>query len=149
MYAVIRTGGKQHKVKVGDVLEVELVHGGQDEEATFAPLLVVDDDGKTHFGKAIARAVVSAKLLGEQKGDKVKVYKYRPKTGYQRTMGHRQRYTLVEITGISLGGARAARRKAEEEPAEVQATAPAEAPADAPVEAPAEATAAATAPAEE
>jgi large subunit ribosomal protein L21 len=103
MYAVIKAGGKQQKVKPGDVIEVELIHGGQGDGITFTPLLVVDDDGKTHVGKDVAKAVVKAKLVGEEKGDKVKVFKYRPKTGYKRSQGHRQMYTLVEIESVSMG----------------------------------------------
>jgi large subunit ribosomal protein L21 len=105
MYAVIKTGGKQHKVKPGDVLEVELIHS-DDDTVTFTPLLVVDDDGGTHFGKDASRAKVTAKLVGEQKGDKVKVFKYRQKTGYSRRAGHRQMYTLIEIQDVSLPGTR-------------------------------------------
>ncbi len=116
MYAVIKTGGKQHKVKTGDVLEIELVHGGGDR-LTFTPILVVDDDGKTHFGKELGKAVVTAKLLGEQKGEKVKIFKYRPKTGYAKRAGHRQMHTLIEIEDVVLGK-RAAPKKAEEPKAE-------------------------------
>ena len=112
MYAVIKTGGKQHKVKAGDVIEVEkLVHDGQ--TLTFQPILVVDDDGKTHVGQEAAKATVTATPLGEQKGDKVKVFKYRPKTGYSRKTGHRQMYTLLEIGEVKLGAAkRTAAKKA-------------------------------------
>jgi large subunit ribosomal protein L21 len=117
MYAVIKAGGKQQKVKPGDVIEVELMHGGHGDSVTFTPLLVVDDDGKTHFGKEAAKAVVKAKLVGEEKGDKVKVFKYRPKTGYKRSQGHRQMYTLVEIEDVSLGR-RAAPKKEKPEPEE-------------------------------
>jgi large subunit ribosomal protein L21 len=102
MYAVIKTGGKQQKVKPGDVIEIELVkHEG--DAITFTPILVVDDEGNSHFGKELGKAVVKAKLLGEGKGDKVKIFKYRPKTGYQRRQGHRQMHTLVEIQDVSLG----------------------------------------------
>lgn len=102
MYAVIKTGGKQQKVKPGDVIEIELVkHEG--DSITFTPILVVDDDGNSHFGKELGRAVVKAKLVGEGKGDKVKIFKYRPKSGYQRRQGHRQMHTLVEIQDVSLG----------------------------------------------
>jgi large subunit ribosomal protein L21 len=104
MYAVIKAGGKQHRVKTGDVIEVELMHGG-DDAVQFHPLLVVDDENKTHVGKELQKATVSAKLVGEQKGDKVKVFKYRNKTGYSRRQGHRQMYTLVEIGEIKLPGA--------------------------------------------
>jgi large subunit ribosomal protein L21 len=105
MYAVIKAGGKQQRVKAGDVIEVELVHRGAGETVTFQPILVVDDEGKTHVGKETAKSVVTGKLLGEKKGDKVKVFKYRPKSGYARSQGHRQMYTLVEIQDIGLAPA--------------------------------------------
>jgi large subunit ribosomal protein L21 len=119
MYAVIKTGGKQHKVKPGDVLEVELIHS-DDDTVTFTPLLVVDDDGGTHFGKEASRAKVTAKLVGEQKGDKVKVFKYRQKTGYSKRAGHRQMYTLIEIQDVSLpgSGSKAPAKKAQSTKAE-------------------------------
>ena len=103
MYAVIKAGGKQQKVKPGDVIEVELVRGQEGEDVTFNPLLVVDDAGTTHFGKELGKAVVKAKLVGEEKGDKVKVFKYRSKSGYARRQGHRQMHTLVRIEEVSLG----------------------------------------------
>ena len=116
MYAVIKTGGKQHKVKAGDVIEVEkLIHDGK--AVTFQPILVVDDEGTTHVGQEAAKATVTATPLGEQKGDKVKVYKFRPKTGYSKKTGHRQMYTLLEVGEIKLGAKRAPAKKAEE-PAE-------------------------------
>ncbi len=102
MYAVIKAGGKQHKVQAGDVIEVEKLVG-PDEMLTFTPLLVVDDDGKAHTGNAASKATVTAKAVGEKKGDKVHVVKYRPKTGYSRKTGHRQQYTLIEISGVKLG----------------------------------------------
>jgi large subunit ribosomal protein L21 len=110
MYAVIKTGGKQHRVTAGDVIEVErLVAEG--ETITFQPLLVVDDDGKTHVGKEIAKATVTAKPLGEKKGDKVKVFKYRPKSGYARKAGHRQMLTVLEIAEVKMGATRKAPAK--------------------------------------
>jgi large subunit ribosomal protein L21 len=107
MYAVIKAGGKQHKVKAGDVLEVEYMHGEEDGgTVTFHPVLVVDDEGKTHVGKEAQQAVVTAKLLGEQKGDKVNVFKYKNKSGYSRRQGHRQLMTLIEISDVKLGAAK-------------------------------------------
>jgi large subunit ribosomal protein L21 len=120
MYAVIKAGGKQHKVKAGDVIEVELMHA-EGDTVTFQPVLVVDDDGKTHYGKEAQQAVVTAKLLGEQKGDKVHVFKYKNKSGYARRQGHRQLMTLVEIADVKLGSApkrAAAKKPAKDEPAE-------------------------------
>ena len=125
MYAVIKTGGKQHKVRAGDVIEVEkIVHEG--ETVTFQPLLVVDDDGGTHVGAEAAKATVTAKPLGEKKGEKVRIFKYRPKSGYATRAGHRQLLTLLEIESVTLG---AAKKKApatkdaapEQEPAETAA----------------------------
>jgi large subunit ribosomal protein L21 len=119
MYAVIRTGGKQQKVKPGDIVEVEFLHA-EGDTMTFQPVLVVDDDGKTHVGKEIERAVVTAKLVGEQKGDKVHVFKYKNKSGYARRRGHRQLMTLLEITEVKLPTGRATKSaaKAEEPDAE-------------------------------
>jgi large subunit ribosomal protein L21 len=116
MYAVIKAGGKQQRVKPGDVIEVELMHGQHGESVTFTPLLVVDDDGKAHVGRDLGRATVKAKLVGQHKGDKVKIFKYRPKTGYKKTQGHRQMYTLVEIEDVLLGR-RSQPKKAAAEPA--------------------------------
>ncbi len=137
MYAVIKTGGKQQKVKTGDVIEVEkIVHDG--ETVTFHPILVVDDDGKTHVGAEAAKAVVTAKPLGEKKGEKIKIFKYRPKSGYARRSGHRQLLTMLEISDVKLGAApkRTTKAKAEvEAPAEapeasVEVAAEAETPAE-------------------
>ena len=124
MYAVIKTGGKQHKVQAGDVIEVEkIVHEG--ETVTFQPLLVVDDDGGTHVGAEAAKATVTAKPLGEKKGDKVRIFKYRPKSGYAQRGGHRQLLTLLEIESVTLGAAKKASSKkaaASPEPEEAAAT---------------------------
>ena len=110
MYAVIRSGGKQHKVKPGDIIELEVIKADGDT-VTFQPLLVVDDDGATHVGKDAERATVTAKLLGEQKGDKVHIFKYKNKTGYSRRAGHRQTLTVVEIADIKLPAQRKATAK--------------------------------------
>ena len=115
MYAVIKTGGKQQKVKAGDVIEVEkIVHDG--ETLTFHPILVVDDDGKTHVGAEAAKAVVTAKPLGEKKGEKVKMFKYRPKSGYAKRGGHRQLLTMLEIEDVKFGAAPKRVTKAKAEP---------------------------------
>jgi large subunit ribosomal protein L21 len=83
----------------------------------------VDDDGKTHFGKQAEGAVVTAKPVGEQKGDKVRVMKYKNKTGYSRRQGHRQLMTLLEISDVSVAGEKkpAARKPAAKPTAKAQA----------------------------
>jgi len=102
MYAVIRAGGKQHKVAQGDVIEVERYKDGE-ESVDFTPLLVVEDNGTVRSSQDdLSGAVVSAKVLGEIKGKKIEVYKYKNKTGYRRHLGHRQKYSQIEISSISL-----------------------------------------------
>jgi large subunit ribosomal protein L21 len=113
MYAVIKAGGKQQRVKPGDVIEVELMHHDGDK-IELHPILVVDDEGKTHYGKEAQRAVVVGKLVGEKKGDKIKVFKYRPKTGYAKSQGHRQLMTLLEIEDIKMRTRATAVKKTEE-----------------------------------
>jgi large subunit ribosomal protein L21 len=119
MYAIIRTGGKQAKVQSGDVLEIERVKTDEDK-LTFEPLLVVDDEGNAVSDRAqLAKASVTAKVLGESAGPKVDIFKYKNKSGYRRRQGHRQKYTRIEITGIKLPAAakKKAAAKKEEEPA--------------------------------
>jgi len=116
MYAIIRTGGKQAKVREGDVIDVE--HLRVEGEVTFTPLLVVDDAG-TAFSRpeVLKGARVVARVVGDSAGPKVDVFKYKAKTGYRRQMGHRQRYTALEVTRIE--GPEGAQRKepAAEKPA--------------------------------
>lgn len=101
MYAVIRTGGKQYKVAEGDTLEVEhLVVKGN--KITFTPILVVTDEGKTIYGrKDLKPYSVVAKVVGDTKGDKVDILKYKSKSGYAVRQGHRQLHSMIEITGIT------------------------------------------------
>jgi len=110
MYAIIRAGGKQTKVHEGDVIDIERVKGT--DELTFKPLLVVDDDGNIVSDRgALGGAKVVASVVGEHRGQKVEVFKYKSKTGYRRSQGHRQHYTTIEIKKIEL--AAAASKKAE------------------------------------
>ncbi len=111
MYAIIRSGGKQAKVTPGDVIDVERLKN-VGEEVEFTPLFVVDDKGNSITGRAALGDVkVRAKVLGETKGDKIDIFKYKNKTGYRRRQGHRQRYTQLEITAIDLPKAKKAAAK--------------------------------------
>ena len=102
MYAVIETGAKQYKVKQGDVLEVELL--GASRHITFDKVLLIADNGNVVVGKPyIKGAKVGAKVLGDGKGKKVTTFKYKNKTNYHRTKGHRQPFTKVEIEEVSHG----------------------------------------------
>ncbi|HYZ10528.1 MAG TPA: 50S ribosomal protein L21 [Actinomycetota bacterium] len=102
MYAVIKVGGKQERVAPGDIIEVEFMKVDPGSSVEFEPILIVDDDGKAHHGKGLSKARVTATLLGDKKGDKVRVFKYRPKSGYRRTQGHRQLMTLLEVDEVRL-----------------------------------------------
>jgi large subunit ribosomal protein L21 len=102
MYAVVKVGGRQERVEPGDVIEVDFVKADPGETVELAPIVVFDDDGKAHVGKDLSKAKVKAKLLGDKKGDKVRVFKYRNKTGYRRQAGHRQLLTLLEIEEVAL-----------------------------------------------
>ena len=103
MYAIIRAGGKQAKVSEGDVIAIERIKTA-DAEVTFTPLLVVQDDGEVISERAaLGKAKVVAEVLGESRGDKVEVFKYKNKTGYRRRQGHRQTYTTIQVTAIETG----------------------------------------------
>ena len=101
MYAIIRAGGKQSKVSEGDVLDVERLRATG--EVAFTPLLIVKDDGTViSDAKKLEKAKVTAEIMGEHRGDKVDVFKYKNKTGYRRSAGHRQTYTTIRIKTITL-----------------------------------------------
>ncbi len=101
MYAVIRTGGKQHRVEKGQTLNVELV--GDDEKLELKPVLLVDGDTVLAKPSELAKATVTAKVLGETKGPKINGFTYKNKSNNRKRWGHRQRYSMIEITGISKG----------------------------------------------
>ncbi len=99
MYAVIRTGGKQYRVTEGERLDVERLPEGEGDVA-LEPVLVVDGD-RVVAGTALAGATVSARVVGQAKGPKIRAFTYKPKSRNRRRWGHRQRYTTIEITGIA------------------------------------------------
>ena len=115
MYAVIKSGGKQYRVEEGEQLAVELL--GAAGEVELAPVLVVDGDRVLATPKDLEAARVSARVVDEARGPKVTGFTYKPKTNNRKRWGHRQRYSLIEITGISAGGTRRAPSAAKQEPA--------------------------------
>ena len=115
MYAIIRAGGKQYKVAKGDVIQVERMTGSSDD-VDFVPLLIVDDKGKTRIAKSeLSKARVTAKVVGDSKGEKVDIFKYRSKSRYRRHIGHRQHYTQIQISDIKLTAGRTTKTKEQEE----------------------------------
>jgi large subunit ribosomal protein L21 len=110
MYAIVKTGGKQYRVAVGDVVEIEKLNVADGAEVTLPVLLVVDDGAITHEADKLAQVSVTAEVLAQTKGPKIKIHKYKNKTGYHARMGHRQKLTQVKVTGI--GTAKAPAKKA-------------------------------------
>lgn len=100
MYAVIETGGKQYKVAEGDRLEVELLAG---EEVVLRPVLLVDGDRVLATPGELGAAAVTARVVGQTKGPKIRGYTYKNKSNQRTRWGHRQRYSTIEITAISKG----------------------------------------------
>jgi len=101
MLAVIKTGGKQYIVKKGDKIKIEKVKEAQDQEIIFDQVLLVEKAKKIKIGTPFVEgAKVTGKVLEHGKGEKIIVFKYKPKKRYRKKQGHRQPYTLVEITKI-------------------------------------------------
>jgi large subunit ribosomal protein L21 len=103
VYAVIETGGKQERVEQGQRLAVELVGRGAGADVSFSPVLVVDGETVLATSAQLAGAKVTARVLGEAKGPKVRGFTYKPKARRRRRWGHRQRYNTIEVTSITIG----------------------------------------------
>ena len=123
MYAVIQTGGKQYRVKEGDVFVVEKLAKNAGETVTFDSVLLIEDGSKTQVGKpTVAGATVSAQVLDQTRGDKVIIFKKKRRHNYRRKNGHRQDLTLVKVFDISASGG--AKKTAPEYKARVKKSAP-------------------------
>ena len=103
MYAIVKTGGKQYKVAVGDTVEIEKLDGAAGSTVTLPALLVVDGETVTSDAKALAGVKVSAEIVAATKGPKISILKYKNKTGYKKRQGHRQQLTQVKVTEIVKG----------------------------------------------
>ena len=100
MYAIVRSGSKQQKVAVGDVIEIDKVGTAVGESVTLPVVMVVD--GETVTSTGLDKASVTVEVLGATKGPKIIIQKYKNKTGYKKRQGHRQKYTQVKVTDIKL-----------------------------------------------
>jgi len=103
VYAIVKTGGKQYKVAVGDTLEVEKLDGAAGAAVSLPALLLVDGTDITSDAKALAGVTVSAEVVAQTKGPKIRILKYKNKTGYKKRIGHRQQLTQLKVTGIEKG----------------------------------------------
>ena len=100
MYAIVRAGGRQEKVSVGDLLTVDRLSGSAGTTVQLQPLLLVDGSTVTSDAAALAGTTVTAEVVDETKGPKIIIQKFKNKTGYKKRQGHRQELTKVKITGI-------------------------------------------------
>lgn len=105
VYAIVRAGGRQEKVSVGDVLEIDRLHAEPGESVQLPVLLLVDGDAVTSEKAALAKATVTVEVVAATKGPKINILKYKNKTGYRKRQGHRQKLTEVKVTGIETGTA--------------------------------------------
>ncbi|MBV8386756.1 MAG: 50S ribosomal protein L21 [Frankiales bacterium] len=104
MYAIVRTGGHQHKVAVGDTLEVNRLSAALGDSVTLPAVLLVDDAGAvTSDAAALGAARVTAEVVEHGKGPKIIMHKFRNKTGYHKRQGHRQHLSTLRVTGIETG----------------------------------------------
>ena len=119
MYAIIETGGKQYRVQQGDVITIEKLNAEVGEKVCFDHVLVLGEGEGIQIGTPYVGTAVEGTVVEEGKGKKVIIFKYKSKKDYRKKQGHRQPYTMVEITGL---GVESNAPKAEE----VKAEAPAE-----------------------
>ena len=101
MYAIVTTGGKQYKVAEGDVIDVEKLDAEPGAEVALSAILLVDGDTVTHEADKLANATITAQVVAQGKGPKIRIHKFKSKTGYHKRQGHRQRLTQLKVTGIS------------------------------------------------
>ncbi|HOA86336.1 MAG: 50S ribosomal protein L21 [Microbacteriaceae bacterium] len=100
VYAVVRAGGRQEKVEVGTIVTLDRQKAKQGESIELTALLLVDGDAVTTDAEKLAKVTVTAEVLGELRGPKIVIQKFKNKTGYKKRQGHRQDLTRVKVTGI-------------------------------------------------
>jgi large subunit ribosomal protein L21 len=103
VYAIVRAGGRQEKVAVGDVLEIDRLDAEPGASVTLPVLLLVDGTDVTSDKSTLSGATVTVEVVAATKGPKIDILKYKNKTGYRRRSGHRQKHTQVKVTGIDTG----------------------------------------------
>jgi large subunit ribosomal protein L21 len=122
MYAIVKTGGKQYRVEQGQSLLVERLPAEDGSTVSLQPLLYVDGDTVVDGADGVT---VEARVLGHERGPKLRVVKFKPKRGYKRRTGHRQSLTRIEVTSLSLAGGKGGKTPKPTRPAPVAAEAPA------------------------
>ncbi|GAB07435.1 50S ribosomal protein L21 [Gordonia amarae] len=100
-YAIVKTGGKQYKVAEGDIVKVEKIDSAPGSTVSLPVALVVDGAQITTDADALAKISVTAEVVEETKGPKIRIHKFKNKTGYHKRQGHRQKLTVLKVTGIN------------------------------------------------
>ncbi|WP_166983752.1 50S ribosomal protein L21 [Paramicrobacterium fandaimingii] len=100
VYAVVRAGGRQEKVEVGTIVTLDRIQADKNGNVELAAVLLVDGDKVTTDQKSLAKVTVTAEVLGDLRGPKIHIQKFKNKTGYKKRQGHRQELTRVKVTGI-------------------------------------------------
>jgi len=100
VYAVVRAGGRQEKVEVGTIVVLDRQSAKIGDKIELPAVLLVDGDAVTTDADKLAKVTVTAEVLGEERGPKIVIQKFKNKTGYKKRQGHRQELTKVKITGI-------------------------------------------------
>ncbi|GLY58953.1 MAG: 50S ribosomal protein L21 [Cellulosimicrobium funkei] len=100
VYAIVKAGGRQEKVSVGDILVVDRVSAKAGESLELPALLLVDGEKVTTDAAKLAKVKVTAEVVRDEKGPKITILRYKNKTGYRRRQGHRQQLTRLKVTGI-------------------------------------------------
>ena len=114
-YAVVKCGGKQYRVEEGTTLLVDRMSGDEGASVDLEPLLYAGGKDTLFQGSDLGRIQVKAKIVGHERGPKLRVFKFKPKRGYKRTTGHRSELTRIEVTGISVGKGSSSSKKQTEE----------------------------------
>ena len=99
-YAIVKTGGKQYKVAVGDLVKVEKIDGEVGSSVSLPVALVVDGANLTTDAAALEKISVTGEVVDQVKGPKIRIHKFKNKTGYHKRQGHRQNLTVLKVTGI-------------------------------------------------
>ncbi len=100
VYAIVKAGGRQEKVSVGDVVVVDRLADAAGATVTLPAVLLVDGEKVTSDAKALAKVTVTAEVVRDEKGPKIDILKYKNKTGYRKRQGHRQKLTRLKVTSI-------------------------------------------------
>jgi len=100
VYAIVKAGGRQEKVAVGDIVVVDRLAAKAGASVELPALLLVDGDKITTDAAALAKVTVTAEVVRDEKGPKIDILKYKNKTGYRKRQGHRQQLTRLKVTGI-------------------------------------------------